>query len=138
MWQRNKGRSEEEILQNQFTSYLTLAVHRQRSEYIRQIDRRLVEKTNLEELYFTHDGIIEADFIYSLPLFMQLENNALFYALRKLNERERLVFLAHILDEKSFTVLAEELGIGYKGVAAVYYRALQKVRRSMEETKDGI
>ncbi len=138
MWQRNKGQSEDEILQNQFTSYLSLAVQRQRREYIRQMDRRLAEETDLEELNYIHDGIIEADFIYSLPLLMQLESSSLFYALRKLNERERMVFLAHILDEKSFSELSGELGISYKGVAAVYYRALDKIRRSMEETKDGI
>ena len=138
MWQRNKGQSEDEILQNQFTSYLSLAVQRQRREYIRQMDRRLAEETDLEELNYIHDGIIEADFIYSLPLLMQLESSSLFYALRKLNERERMVFLAHILDEKSFSELSGELGISYKGVAAVYYRALDKIRRSMEETKNGI
>ena len=138
MWQRNKGQSEDESLQNQFTSYLSLAVQRQRREYIRQMDRRLAEETDLEELNYIHDGIIEADFIYSLPLLMQLESSSLFYALRKLNERERMVFLAHILDEKSFSELSGELGISYKGAAAVYYRALDKLRRSMEETKDGI
>lgn len=38
--------------------------------------------------------------------------------LPKISEKERYVFLAHVLDEKSFEELAEELHMGYKGVAA--------------------
>ena len=48
-----------------------------------------------------------------------------------LTERERYILLAHVLDERDFTALAGELGLGYKGTAAIYYRAVQKVRRSM-------
>lgn len=43
-----------------------------------------------------------------------------------------------VLDEKGFDVLAVELGLGYKGVAAVYYRAVEKMKRKMMEVgKDG-
>ena len=41
MWQRNNGKSETEIIQNQFTAYLTTAVQRRRHDYIQQQDRRL-------------------------------------------------------------------------------------------------
>lgn len=48
-----------------------------------------------------------------------------------LTERERYILLAHVLDERNFAALARELGLGYKGTAAIYYRAVQKVRKSM-------
>lgn len=70
-----------------------------------------------------------------LPLLLQLENDSLLYALKEINERERHVFLSRILDEKSFEVLAAELGLSYKGVAAIYYRAIAKIKKKMEEMK---
>lgn len=36
MWQKNSGKSENEILQNLFTAYLTTAVKRRRNDYIQQ------------------------------------------------------------------------------------------------------
>lgn len=56
----------------------------------------------------------------------------LFYALKRLNERERYVFLAHVLDNCPFDLIGVRLGLTYKGAAAVYYRAVQKLKKSIE------
>ena len=40
MWQKNSGKSETEIIQNQFTAYLATAVQRRRNDYLQQMDRR--------------------------------------------------------------------------------------------------
>ena len=66
---------------------------------------------------------------------MQLEDSALIHALKEVNERERHIFLARVLDERSFESLAEETGLGYKGVAAIYYRTIQKIKKKMKEMK---
>ena len=73
----------------------------------------------------------EVDLLASLPPLAQIENQRLLYALMDLTERERYILLAHVLDERNFAALAGELGLWYKGAAAIYYRAVQKVRRSM-------
>jgi DNA-directed RNA polymerase specialized sigma24 family protein len=62
---------------------------------------------------------------------MQLENTALKLALEQMKERERYIFLAKVLDDRRFEELAAELDMGYKGVAATYYRALEKIRKEM-------
>ena len=54
-------------------------------------------------------------------------------ALEQISERERYVFMARVLDGISFEELGAELGLGYKGVAAVYYRAVSKIRKRMKE-----
>lgn len=66
---------------------------------------------------------------------MQLEDSALLHALKELSERERYIFLERVLDGKSFEMLAEEMGLGYKGVTAVYYRTIQKIKRKMGEMR---
>lgn len=76
---------------------------------------------------------LEQEAVEGLPLFLRLENDALLYALKKLNQRERYVFLSRVLDEKSFEELAEELNLGYKGVAAIYYRIIVKIKKRMGE-----
>ena len=52
------------------------------------------------------------DVMSELPLLMQLENVKLLHALRVLDEKERQVFFARVLDEKSF----EELDTGGMGI----------------------
>ena len=48
-------------------------------------------------------------------------------------EREgALHILARAVEGKSFEMLAEETRMEYKGVAAVYYRTVQKIKRKIE------
>lgn len=53
----------------------------------------------------------------------------LFAALQIMKEKERYVLLARVIEEKGFDVIAAELGMSYKGAAAIYYRTLEKLRR---------
>lgn len=133
MWQKNNGKSETEILQNRFTAYLATAVQHRRNEYIQQITRRQQTEIVTDVIGDRQKGDVEKDMLLGLPLSMQLEDSALIYALKEVNERERHIFFARVLDERSFESLAEELGLGYKGVAAIYYRTIRKIKKKMEE-----
>ncbi len=74
----------------------------------------------------------------NLPLLLQLENDALVSALKQITEQgtARFFFLMS-WRTKGFEELATELGITYKGAAAVYYRALQKIKKKIGEDRDG-
>ena len=52
-------------------------------------------------------------------------------ALGQISDRERYIFFARALEKRSFDDLSSELGMGYKGVAAVYYRAIQKLKKEL-------
>lgn len=136
MWQKNNGKSETEILQNQFTAYLATAVQRRRNDYLQQMDRRQQIESLTEDFMFMPECSIEQDMLLGLPVLMQLEDSALLHALRELSERERYIFLARAVDGKSFEMLAEETGMGYKGVASVYYRTVQKIKRKIGVMKN--
>lgn len=138
MWQKNNGWGEEEVLQNQFTSYVSTAIQRRRNQYIQQLLRQQSAECLTDEVPLTMwelEYSLEQDFFHELPLLMQIENDRLLYALKAISERERHVFLAHVLEDKSFEVLAEEMGLSYKGTAAIYYRALLKMKEWMKEVK---
>ena len=136
MWQKNNGKSETEIIQNQFTAYLATAVQHRRNDYLQQMDRRQQIESLTEDFMFMPECSIEQDMLLGLPVLMQLEDSALLHALRELSERERYIFLARAVDGKSFETLAEETGMGYKGAASVYYRTVQKIKRKIEVMKN--
>ena len=68
-------------------------------------------------------------------LDLQTEYAALMRLLEKLQERDRMIFLSRALEERSFAELADEFHIGYKGVAAIYYRTIQRIKKELEERK---
>ena len=121
MFTKNNGSDEHDILQNQFTAFLTVAVSNARIDYLRVRIRRLQRELVTEEyeILFSEDH----DYIEALS-----ENDALRYAMQEIKDKERYVVLSRILDEKGFDEIADELGMGYKGVAAIYYRAIRKLK----------
>lgn len=121
MFTKNNSSDEQDILQNQFTAFLTVAVSNARIDYLRARIRRLQKELVTEEyeILFSEDH----DYIEALS-----DNDALRYAMREIKEKERYVVLARILDEKGFDEIADDLGMGYKGAAAIYYRAIRKLK----------
>lgn len=125
MFKKNSGSNKHDILQKQFTSYLSLAVSNARIDFIRAKIARLKREqaTDQYELLFTQE-------VFEVELF--LENEALSQAIRDIREKERYVFLARVLEDKKFKEIAKELGMGEKGVAAIYYRTVKKLRDILE------
>ena len=137
MWQKNDGQNESDQLQNRFTAYISVAIQRRRNAYIMQSVRQQQQETLTENPVSNGEYDILEDVLGELPLLMQLENDKLLYALKEFDERERQIFLARVLDDKSFEELAGVIGLSYKGVAAIYYRVLRKIRNRMKEADNG-
>ena len=128
MWQRNNGQAEDDL---QFTAYLVSAVKRRRKDYLIQLYKRSSIESAVEMVYESEPSSEEV-VLDRLPLMDVIENGALLEALHKLNERERQIFLARTLEEEDFETLGTKFGLSYKGVAALYYRTIQKIRKSIE------
>ena len=124
MWQRNNGQAREE-LQIRFTGYLIQAVRRTQRDYLRALCK-YGENEILTEVFCAVSQTLEQEVMERLPLWEKIESGALLYALKQLDERERYVFLARVLDKRPFDVIGVQLGLSYKGAAAVYYRAIRK------------
>ena len=121
MYKRNDGLTGDQILQNQFTAYLTKALRNARAQYIRNKVRRLQIELAIEELEYL--GIPSGNQMEKLT-----DTEDVLAALQVIKEKERYVVLARVIDEKGFETIAEELGMSYKGAAAIYYRAIHKLR----------
>lgn len=135
-WHRKKD-NKDKILHDTFTAYLTTAIHRRRLLYIEQQLR--VQKADICLEHLLKSTLSDAVMMKenTLPIMLQLESEKLYKAMMNLSARERYIFLAFVLEGKNYSQLAEELNIGYKGVAAIYYRTLKKlkdnIRRDIDE-----
>ena len=132
MWQKNDGHNEADKLQNRFTAYISVAIQRRRNAYIMQAMRQQQLESLTENPVSNGDYDILEDVLGELPLLMQLENDKLLHALKELNERERQIFLARVLDEKSFVQIADEMGMKWKSVATTYYRTVTKLKELLK------
>ena len=74
-------------------------------------------------------GLITVDVYFNSPT--QFDTIGLEQILRQIEKRDRYIFYAHVLDERTFTELAAELGLTYKGVTAAYYRVIHKIRDAL-------
>lgn len=128
---RNNGQGEDNILQNQFTSYLVTAIRWRKSTYQKKrIKLGLHEFSTDFDSAFIQGTKSPGDQNVSLEQPV-LEHILLTQALSQISARERYILFSRILENRSFVELASELGMSYKGVAAVYYRALQKLKKEM-------
>lgn len=130
----NSGKGESNVLQNQFTRYLKTAVQRKKIDILRER-----KKVYGHECYDgTWDEIscmVTEDTYFEFSTDFEFIN--LEQVLLQIEKRDRYIFYAHVLDERSFTELANELGLGYKGVAAAYYRVIRKIREKIRGDEDG-
>lgn len=125
MLKKNTGSNEHDILQNRFTSFLSFAVSNARIDYIRSKIKRLrrEQATEQYEILFAEERFQIEDF---------MENESVSQVIRRIHEKERYVFLSRVLEEKRFKEIAAALNMSEKGVAAIYYRTVKKLRDMLE------
>ena len=112
-------------MQNRFSSYVSTSIHRERILYIKRKVRRLEFEVVLDEIHLNI-----ADSTSFSDAFC--DNDSLTYALQKLSAKERHIFLTHVLDEKSFVQIADEMGMKWKSVATAYYRTVTKLKELLK------
>ena len=121
----------DDSLQKRFTAYLHTAVRRKRADYIDRWHKQQIicgiEEQGIEDLSFD----LEDQALKDLPLHMRLQNERLYLAVARLTERERYVFFNCALGELTLEQMSRDLGLSYKGVASIYYRTIQKLKKFM-------
>ena len=113
-----------------FTAYVVLAVQRRKSAVLRH---------RKEIAEFEHSVDFDGDLVWMQSqqdtdfsaLMMQFEIIAFEQALDRLSKRDRYILVTRLLHRRSFDEIAQELGLSYKGVTTVYYRAIKKIRKEL-------
>jgi len=134
MYKKDESQADYE-LRIRFIKYLSVSMDHYRGRYCEQKSLR----TNREILQEDTSSVGVSDSycisFLSHDLQLQLEDERLLFAISKLSPRERYVLFARAVDERSFKEIAVKLSISYKGAAAVYYRAVTKVKKYMGVTE---
>lgn len=139
MYTEEKRLTQEEISWRQFNKYVKTALIRKRKDYLQKKARIMEHETPQDPetmLLYKWDRRDNRDFEELFQddtdiLTLYIENKRLQQALKQLNRREYYVVIAYTLKRRTLMRLAEDLGIKYKSAAAVYYRAMDKLRREM-------
>lgn len=97
MFNKNDGSNEHDILQNQFTSFLSFAISNARIDYIRAKIKRLQREQITEQF-----EVLFAKETFQIEDFM--ENESVSQAIRRIHEKERYVFLSRVVEEKKFII----------------------------------
>lgn len=125
---RNSGRLEDQIVQNQFTAYLRIAVRRKVKDVLnkRKKWRQTEILTDFQEIgpWEWQRAIRTQD---PAEVFAELE--ALKALLAELSSRDRGIFLGRALYGWDFEMLGRAYGLTYQGTAAVYHRVLRRLRQ---------
>ena len=130
MYKRNDGYGSVNAVQNGFTAYLKRAIHNTRIDYLYKKKNPMQFEVSL--------GDQELPTAEQLDLESRLaEYDALQWSIRAIKDRERYILLARVIDEKDFEQIGAEIGLTYKGTAAVYYRTLTKLRKLIGGDDDG-
>lgn len=124
--------AEDRELRSRFLGYLAVALRHHKKKYQDKNHTLEVCEVSLESTYQTVSTIVAPDTNLTLP--MDLENEDLIQAISCLSGREQYVLISRVLGEYPFKDIAETLHMSYKGAAAIYYRAVDKVKRNMGAT----
>lgn len=124
MNRRNEGITESDILQNQFTAYLQVALQHCKSQYLDKLNTRLEHESEFQE----ERESVSDDFSITIA-----DNAVLSSAMRQIQERERIVVTLRAVEGRNFQDIAVQLGMKYSTVTMVYYRTLDKLRIILRE-----
>ena len=114
-----------------FLAYLNKALNDTMINYCREQRR---QRAIYDMLIMNSSSLDNFNDIYAQSPYCQaqFDNPRLEEALNNLNHRYRYILYAHIVEERGFEEIGEELGMNYKGVAALYYRARNRLREEMK------
>lgn len=113
-------------VQNRFTAYLITAIRRKKTDYWKKTEHVRTHELIVDTDEVFEDG--ETSYENVMNIGGEIQNEALEDALKRLSIRERYIIFARVVDMRGFAEIGTELGLGYQGVAAVYYRAIRKIK----------
>jgi len=128
MWKQNNGIGESNTLQNEFTSYLAIALQRKKTQYLASKWGLHKREFSVDIQDFIDEFVVDIDMLSGLPINEQIEDDRLVEILHKEPPRNVYILLSITLDDQSLIEIARELEIPYQTVASIHYRLIKKIR----------
>ena len=135
MTSKKKNTFESNAVQNRFTAYLITAIHRKKVDYWKKAEYVRAHELMVGTDEMFEDG--EASYENVMNIGEGVRYEVLDDALKQLSVRERYVIFARVVHMRGFAEIGTKLGLGYQGAAAVYYRAIRKIKKFIVESEKG-
>ena len=119
------------------TAYVSVEVTEEFAAAYLEMERleRLTERKETRR-HQSLDKSMEHGFDFADPtenIFEKIEllerNRQLYQAMATLTDKQRFVFISHVLDEQPFRVIGERLGLGTYTVRDYFYNAVKKLKK---------
>lgn len=124
MYKNNENQND--ILQNQFSSYVKTAIRNRRIRYLTNQSKRVKNETTIVEYeIYLYDN---DDYIQRM-----IDFDCLKAAFRLLNDKEKRIVVARLIEDKDFSEIARDFQTTYKAVTSLYYRAIKKLQNCLKE-----
>lgn len=121
----------QDSVQARFVRYTYVAFLYKKADFEQKWVSRQSMETGLEECRGSRT-LKEAMAVSDAYLPEQFENEQLYQAFFRLKPKERQVLVMRCIQDLPFQQIANKLNMSYKGVAAIYYRSVQKMRKLMK------
>ena len=138
MFKYNEGIEQSDILQNKFTAYLVIVIRGRKINYIKAKKRIQKYEQSLEIPSNDENLLIKPDMLISLPVMEQIENEKLHTALKQAKAKDRYIFFEKVLENRSFSEIAAELGLKLNTVTSIYYRFIKNLKNELGDIKNEI
>ena len=130
----NNGQSLDDIMQNRFTAYVERALSRNRMRFYTNYMIRQEHEVYMEEGEEMYGSFISEDEMVSDDFHPEMfENIKLLEALKRISAEDMMIIKLHVLYGLSYVSIANSMGVSWSVVSSRYNRAIQKIRKYMEE-----
>lgn len=117
-------------IQARFTRYLCEAFQNKKTSFWEKVDVYYEHEIQLDES--ANFQKVKREIFEDEYFSLQLENEQLSRVLESLKPKERQVLILRCIQDLPFQQIADRFHLSYKGTAAIYYRAISKIRKRME------
>lgn len=129
MFEYNDGIGINNIIQNQFTSYVTKSARNTRLQYLKKKYKRMQYEISLElQLDYIECDCTNDDF-NNFSIIDQIENQHLYKILKEQKEIDLYILFSKVIKNYTFEQISSKVGMGYKAVSMRYYRMIKKIKK---------
>lgn len=116
-------------VQNRFTAYIHVAATRNRIKYMEKQRKKYEKEIPAEDIWDCEADTENTDFLRSLPLEEQIEDQRLARSIKGLSEQDYQILCLRFLHELKFSEIADILGIKLHKVRHRYYGIAKKLQQ---------
>ena len=126
---KNDGLTEDSIVQNRFTAYLSAAVSHHRARHLAKENLKQAREMYLEDLHISQETSEQSSITYTDIIEADERLHRLIFSLKEIN---RSILLQHVVIGTSLYQISCNLHMNYSTVKSIYRRTLIILKKELD------